>query len=141
MYISIISGPLSATVLFELQKLQIIRGAFGDRSTQKKHPPIGVEELVDEKVGETKTITSTTLQLERSDEGRALLGSRIDSALEWMRVAERGISVKRVMKNQRTAGLSRTERVTATGRKGPTSGENRRPAGRSKETYLIVPSE
>ena len=63
-YISIMSGPLSVVVFFELQKLQIFHRGFDDRSPPTKLPPIGVKELVDEKVGETKTITSTTLQLE-----------------------------------------------------------------------------
>ena len=95
-YISIMSGPLSVVVFFELQKLQISHRGFDDRSPPTKLLPIGVKELVDEKVGETKTITSATLQLERSDEGRALLGPWIDSALERMRVAERGISKVKV---------------------------------------------
>ena len=52
-----------------------------------------------------KQLLTKISQLDRSDEGRGLLGPRINDAFEWMRVTERGIS-RRAVGNQHTAGLS-----------------------------------
>ena len=82
------------------------------------------------KVGKIRQSHITTSQLNRSDEGRALLGPWFDGAFERGRVAERGISQQRNEKQ-----VHSKTRVAATIR----GGNYRR--GTLRRTYLIVPPE